>query len=271
MLILPGQGRRKRGDSTVPVVGVEQLLPILLGARLRSRRQPQHRHELFAPEHLPRGEVDVEHTDLSGLLGQLQPVLGLLHGHLGTPLFADVFDHPQRRVAEPLHLHVAPRHAGFEARPVQAEQRGDLPYGAAAFPYNGTNPRARSLNFSDGGWGYSIPQGARNPDAAWEWQKYACAGEGNLKFFLAQGRPTPVKRHNERPEFKQASPYFDVLVATLHNQALAGVTPAWPEIRTVMTQMVADIGGGKVGPKDGLEDGAKQAQLLLDRAAPGGR
>jgi multiple sugar transport system substrate-binding protein len=145
----------------------------------------------------------------------------------------------------------------------------DLPYGAAAFPYNGGNARARSLNFSDGGWGYSIPQGARNPEAAWEWQKYACAGEGNLKFFLAQGRPTPVKRHNERPEFRQASPYFDVLVATLHNQALAGVTPAWPEIRAVLTQMVADVGAGKVGPKDGLDGGAQQAQLLLDRSAAG--
>jgi multiple sugar transport system substrate-binding protein len=141
----------------------------------------------------------------------------------------------------------------------------DLPYGAATFPHNGANPRAKSLNFSEGGWGYCVPQGARNPEAAWEWQKYACAGEGNLKFFLAQGRPTPVKRHNERPEFRQASPYFDVLVYTLHNQALAGVTPAWPEIRGGMTQMVADIGAGKVGPKDGLEDGARQAQLLLDR------
>jgi ABC-type glycerol-3-phosphate transport system substrate-binding protein len=141
----------------------------------------------------------------------------------------------------------------------------DLPYGAATFPHNGGNPRARSLNFSEGGWGYCIPQGARNPEAAWEWQKYACAGEGNLKFFLAQGRPTPVKRHNERPEFRQASPYFDVLVYTLHNQTLAGVTPAWPEIRSGVTQMVADVGTGKVGPKDGLDDGARQAQLLLDR------
>jgi multiple sugar transport system substrate-binding protein len=141
----------------------------------------------------------------------------------------------------------------------------DLPYGAANFPHNGHNPRARSLNFSDGGWGYCLPQGARNADAAWEWLKYTCAGEGNLKFFLAQGRPTPVKKHNERPEFRQASPYFDVLIYTLHNQALAGVTPVWPEIRNVISKMTGDIGAGRQGVKDGLDDGARQAQLLLDQ------
>jgi multiple sugar transport system substrate-binding protein len=141
----------------------------------------------------------------------------------------------------------------------------DLPYGAANFPLNGTNAQAKSLNFSEGGWGYCIPQGAKNPDAAWEWQKYACAGEGNFKFFLAQGRPTPVKKLNERPEFRQASPYFDVLNYTLANQSLVGVTPAWPDIRTVMSTMVANVRTGKQAPKDGLDDGAKQAQLLLDQ------
>lgn len=69
----------------------------------------------------------------------------------------------------------------------------DLPYGAANFPYNGNNARAKSLNFTDGGWGYCIPQGAKNVEAAWEWQKYTCTGDGNLKFFLAQGRPTPAR------------------------------------------------------------------------------
>jgi ABC-type glycerol-3-phosphate transport system substrate-binding protein len=141
----------------------------------------------------------------------------------------------------------------------------DLPYGAANFPFNGANPQARSLNFSEGGWGYNIPQGAKNPEAAWEWLKYACAGEGNLNFFLAQGRPTPVKKHNERPEFRQTSPYFDVLMHTLHNQALAGVTPAWPEIRALVGKMVADVGAARQAPKDGLDESAKQAQLLLDQ------
>jgi multiple sugar transport system substrate-binding protein len=141
----------------------------------------------------------------------------------------------------------------------------DLPYGAADFPFNGTNPQAKSLNFSDGGWGYNIPQGAKNLDAAWEWLKYTCAGEGNFKFFLAQGRPTPVKKFNERPEFKQASPYFDVLNRTLANQSLAGVTPAWPDIRTLVSTMVSNVGAGKQSPKDGLDDSAKQAQTLLDQ------
>jgi multiple sugar transport system substrate-binding protein len=141
----------------------------------------------------------------------------------------------------------------------------DLPYGATNFPYNGTNSAAKSLNFSDGGWGYCLPQGAKNPDAAWEWLKYSCAGEGNFKFFLAQGRPTPVKKFNERPEFKQASPYFDVLNYTLANQSLAGVTPAWPDIRTLLGKMESDIGAGKQSPKDGLDETAKQAQVLLDQ------
>jgi multiple sugar transport system substrate-binding protein len=141
----------------------------------------------------------------------------------------------------------------------------DLPYGAANFPYNGNNAQAKSLNFSDGGWGYCISQGAKNPDAAWEWQKYTCAGEGSFKFFLAQGRPTPVKKFNERPEFKQASPYFDVLNYTLANQSLAGVTPAWPDIRTILSKTVADVGAGKQSPKDGLDDASKQAQSLLDQ------
>jgi len=149
----------------------------------------------------------------------------------------------------------------------------DLPYGAATFPYNGANPKAKSLNFVDGGWGYCIPQGAKNVEAAWEWHKYACAGEGNFRFFQAQGRPTPVKKFNERPEFKQASPYFDVLLYTLHNQALAGTTPVWPDIRTLISKMTGDVGTGKQGVKDGLDDSARQAQQLLDQyfASKGGR
>lgn len=74
-----------------------------------------------------------------------------------------------------------------------------------------------------------------------------------------------MKKHNERPEFKQASPYFDALVYTLHNQVLAGATPAWPDIRNVVTKMVADIGTAKQGVRDGLDEGARQAQLLLDQ------
>ncbi len=52
---------------------------------------------------------------------------------------------------------------------------------------------------------------------------------------------------------------------TLANQSLAGVTPAWPDIRTIMGKMVGDVGAGKQSPKDGLDDAAKQAQLLLDQ------
>jgi multiple sugar transport system substrate-binding protein len=141
----------------------------------------------------------------------------------------------------------------------------DMPYAAANFPYNGANPQARSLNFSEGGWGYNIPTGAKNVPGAWEWLKYTCIGEGNFKFFLAQGRPSPVKRHNERPEFRQASPYFDVLVYTLYNQAYAGITPVWPDIRAIMTQMVADAGAGKLGPRDALNESAQRAQVLLDQ------
>jgi ABC-type glycerol-3-phosphate transport system substrate-binding protein len=56
-----------------------------------------------------------------------------------------------------------------------------------------------------------------------------------------------------------------VLNRTLANQSLAGVTPAWPDIRTLVSAMVSNVGAGKQSPKDGLDDAAKQAQALLDQ------
>src|SRR3989344_3245186 len=83
------QGTRKGGHRAGSIIGVQNRLPVTLGAHLRARRQAEQRQQLLAPQHLGGEQVNVEHTDLAGLLRQLQPVFGLLHGDLGPALLAD--------------------------------------------------------------------------------------------------------------------------------------------------------------------------------------
>jgi len=145
-----------------------------------------------------------------------------------------------------------------------AENAPDKNVRASLMPYNGDNPDARVRNVGGIGWAYSIPVGSSNPDAAWEFVKYTTAGEGNLNFFLAQGRPTPVIAFNDDPRFAEGNPYLDAFLANA--AATDGIvnSPVQDEIDRIVMEMTEAALLGKMTPQAALEKGAKDAQAALD-------
>jgi multiple sugar transport system substrate-binding protein len=137
-------------------------------------------------------------------------------------------------------------------------------YGVALMPYNSKNPKAKHRNFAMGGWCYSIPKGAKNPDAAWEWLKYSCAGEGNLNFFKAQTRPSPVKKHNEDPYFAQNNPFWSIVQESLAASDRAVATPVQAEINKAIVQMTEEALLHKKSPEDAQKAAAETAQKAID-------
>ncbi len=144
------------------------------------------------------------------------------------------------------------------------QEAPQIEYGAGLVPYNGNNPKARSVNIVDGSWSYGIPRGAKHPDEAWEWIKYSCAGEGSLKFFKGQYRPSPVKAYAEDPWFAQNNPYWDIVVQTLNNGVMSPITPVNPQIETILSEMVEKVLWHKQSPDSALKDAVKASQKLLD-------
>jgi ABC-type glycerol-3-phosphate transport system substrate-binding protein len=139
-------------------------------------------------------------------------------------------------------------------------------YAAAMLPYNAKNPRARSTNLADNGFNYGLVSGSKKVDASWEWTKYITAGDGNPKFFRAQGRPSVVRKHNEAPDLKKL-PYWEVVVKTMEQATAVPMSPAWGKIGAHVDKMAADVLGGKLAPRAAVEQYARLAQEELDQVA----
>ncbi|MBN1317502.1 MAG: ABC transporter substrate-binding protein [Anaerolineales bacterium] len=131
-------------------------------------------------------------------------------------------------------------------------------------PYNGANPDATNRNIVEGGWAYCIPNGAANPEAGWTFLKYATAGEGNHSFFMAQGRPTPVKAYNEDPAMAEGNVHWAAYIANIEVSEKSPVTPVSAEINEVITLMTEEALFGVKTPEQALADGAESAQAILD-------
>lgn len=144
-----------------------------------------------------------------------------------------------------------------------------LKYAAAVLPFNGKNAKAKSTNLADSGWNYAIVTGSKSVDAAWEWTKYITAGEGNRRFFWAQGRPAVTRKFNESPEQKKL-PYWDVVLKTMEQATPLPMTPAWTKVTAHLTKMTSDVLTGKLAPRAAVEEYARLAQTDLDQVARSG-
>jgi multiple sugar transport system substrate-binding protein len=140
-----------------------------------------------------------------------------------------------------------------------------LKFAAAMLPHNGKNPRAKSANLADGGWNYGMMAGSKKQDAAWEWLKYITAGEGNAKFFKAQGRPSVVRKYNDAPDLKRLE-YWDVLVKTMESATAIPVNQAWARVDRLFGTMQSKVLSGEMAPKAAVEEHARLAQEELDQA-----
>jgi ABC-type glycerol-3-phosphate transport system substrate-binding protein len=137
-------------------------------------------------------------------------------------------------------------------------------YGAGLIPPNTKNPRARPQYLADVVWLYFIPQGGKKTDAAWEWLKYLTVGEGNRTFVLAQGRPSPVVKINDDPEFPKANPHWDVVKRALNNAVALPQTSAWGRVNTALNAAVTRTLRGEASPREALARAAQEGQQALD-------
>lgn len=135
---------------------------------------------------------------------------------------------------------------------------------ASLMPYNADNPDATVANLAIGGWAYSIPVGASNPDEAWEWMKYITIGEGNHNFHLAQLRPSPVIEHNADPAFAEQNPYWAAFIGNLEATVGRTASPVQAEIDRIIFQMTDEALFGNMSPAEAIEWGATEAQAVLD-------
>lgn len=137
---------------------------------------------------------------------------------------------------------------------------------AAMLPFNAKNSKAKSSNLADAGWNYGIMSGSKNVDATWEWMKYISAGEGNAKFFEAQGRPSVVRKFNDTPE-KKRLPYWDVVIKTMEEATAIPMPAGWRRVDTLIGRMQSDVISGKMAPKQAVDEYARLAQEEMDQAA----
>ncbi len=137
-------------------------------------------------------------------------------------------------------------------------------YGVAVLPHNGDNPDAKLCQPVSGGWSYAIPVGAKNPDAAWKFIKYATAEEGSLNFFLAQQRPSASPVVNADPRFASDNPHWSAVLETLANREFVPVIPIHPQILAVIKEMTELAIRGRMSPADAVNWGAQEVQRLLD-------
>lgn len=140
----------------------------------------------------------------------------------------------------------------------------DKNYGVAVLPHNGDNPDAKLRQPVFGGWSYAIPAGAKNPEAAWKFIKYATAEEGSLDFFLAQQRPSASPVVNADPRFARDNPHWDVVLETLANREFIPILSIQPQILRVVKEMTELAIRARMSPSEAVNWGAQEIQALLD-------
>ena len=144
------------------------------------------------------------------------------------------------------------------------ENNPNLNITGGLLPYNGKTAGAKSVNLADTGWGYAIPKGAKNVDAAWEWVKYITAGEGNLNFFKAQTRPSPVKKNNEDPFFPQNNPVWDTVQGILRDAVAYPMSGVQAQLNKRISDMQEEALLDKKPVEQAVKDAASDCQKLLN-------
>jgi multiple sugar transport system substrate-binding protein len=148
------------------------------------------------------------------------------------------------------------------------EEAPDVQWGAGPMPSNkDKNPKSKQTVLADGtaAWLYCIPAGVKQVDAAWIWLRYLTEGEGNKKFFFAQGRPSPARKWTEGQDYQKANPYWQMVVQTLNSATLSAPPPGYNQILARWGKMTGDVMARTLGVKDALDGAARDVQQILDQ------
>ena len=118
------------------------------------------------------------------------------------------------------------------------------------------------------GWGYVIPQGipAEKQEAAWLFIKFLTTdARGSGYFMFAQGRPSPVRKFNQNPDYRKLNPAFDRLLMALETEVAIPSLPIQNDIITPITNNFWPVINGSVEPREAVAKAAEQVQNALDK------
>lgn len=152
---------------------------------------------------------------------------------------------------------------------VEKKRRLDW-WGIGLMPHNDRNPKAKSTGVSgiSYGWGYVIPKGIpkEKQEAAWLFIKFLTTDVRGTGFFsLAQGRPSPVRKFNEAPEFRKLNPNFDRLLLALQTEVPFPGLPVQKELYDTVISTFWSVVDGSKEPRELVTSAAEKAQVILDQ------
>ncbi|HHV55244.1 MAG TPA: extracellular solute-binding protein [Firmicutes bacterium] len=150
------------------------------------------------------------------------------------------------------------------------KQKRALRWGVGLIPYNDRNPKARSTGVAARGfgWGYVIPKGLpkEKEEAAWLWIKFLTTDvRGTGVFSFLQGRPSPVRKFNENPDYRKLNPNFDKILRAMETDR---PLPALPIVRQLTDAVMNGLWGlcsGTVSPTDAANRVGTAVQNQLDQ------
>jgi ABC-type glycerol-3-phosphate transport system substrate-binding protein len=144
------------------------------------------------------------------------------------------------------------------------QQATNVKYGISLFPKNANNPKSTGQTFIEGGWAFTIPNIAKDKEAAWEWIKFVTASKYECDFIASQVRPSPVKRCNEDPRLKNSTPYWGVIQDALSYAKQVPLTDIHPKFQEILFEAEDNILYEKMAPKEAMDKAQAAAQALLD-------
>jgi ABC-type glycerol-3-phosphate transport system substrate-binding protein len=115
------------------------------------------------------------------------------------------------------------------------------------------------------GWAYSVPRASAAREQAWKAaQFFSLEEEGGGAFVMDQLRPSPVKKLNENPLYRQQHPQWSTVLEMLgKNEALVWL-PVHDAIVKELQPLLNDVRDGKTGPAGASREMQALAQRRVD-------
>jgi multiple sugar transport system substrate-binding protein len=140
-------------------------------------------------------------------------------------------------------------------------QRENMEWGVGDMPYN-TDKGSWS-----GGFAFSIPKGARNQDAAWEFIKCATGAEGQASW-ARDTYAIPTNKAAANDPVLQADPNWKVFSEAMTYSTGGNLLPQYPNWREQLDQRYEQVWNGELPAKEALDQAQQAIEEEVQTAAP---
>ena len=131
--------------------------------------------------------------------------------------------------------------------------KSNLDWGVADYPYNTTEAS------TSGGFALSIPRGAKNPDAAWEFIKCATSPQGQLLWSKGV-YDIPANQEAAKDPSLMSDPSWPIFLHAMTYTQGGNFVPGYANWGEQMGKVTPDVFAGKIS----AEDAVKKAQQAID-------